>query len=683
MNGKTVALAIILLMVFGSFGAVANQQTKKTINSKEYVPGEVIVGFYESLDVKTISNFKGRPIKEKIEAINVAVIQVKEGTEQTFIDNIVGSPFVKYAEYNWIVNAFLIPNDPMWSQQWGPQRIHCTEAWDSGAGSTSVKIAIVDSGIDYNHEDISANYVTGGHDWVNSDNDPMDDNNHGTHCAGISAAVMNNAKGIAGVTQVKLMAEKVLDNDGHGTASSVSSGITHAADNNADVISMSLGASSPSSAIEDACDYAYYTKGVVVVAASGNDGQAQISYPAAYDSVIAVGAIDQNDQRCGFSNYGDKLELVAPGYQVLSTIRNNQYDSYDGTSMACPHVSGVAALAISKNPGQNNVWIRQLLDDSAEDLGTEGKDIYYGYGLVDARLLDYSDLIEVDKNANEFYEKDDRWHTWSNHGMECDNGWWSSTDCIYYNFIIPQNTPGPVLIGAEFKADVVGANGGPDLDVYDPPSGTWIKVKQGMGNPSTLTWKWYTISKDYISSSGELKFRMLCAWGCHVWLDTVGVKYAPLTPPPEEPDLTCIGSLGWTDVQPGSTVTGSFTVKNIGDPGSKLDWQISEWPDWGTWTFVPSSGNNLPKDGTTTVQVTVVAPSEGNQLFSGNLKVINKDNAADYEIISVSLATPLDQEMIQQNNQNMQDIIQSSTNLYTQQISQLANCLLLRNQMTD
>lgn len=673
MRGKILALAIILLMVAGSFGAAANKQTKITKSLKEYVPGEVVVGFYKTMNVKDINSFKGQHIKNKIETLNVAVVEVKEGTEQAFIDSVASSPVVKYAEFNLIINAYLTPNDPMWSQQWGPQRIHCAEAWDSGTGSSSVKIAIVDTGIDYNHEDITANYVTGGHDWINGDNDPMDDNNHGTHCAGIAAAVMNNAKGIAGVAQVKLMAEKVLNSGGQGTSDSVANGITHAADNGANVISMSLGSSGSSSVIEDACNYAYNTKGVVLVAASGNDGQPQVSYPAGYDSVIAVGAINQNDQRCDFSNYGDKLELMAPGYQVLSTVRNNGYDSYDGTSMACPHVAGVAALAISKNPGQNNAWIREKLDDSAEDLGDAGKDIYYGYGLVDARLSDTSNLIEVDKDANEFYQKDDRWHTWSDHGMECDNYWWAGTDYIYYNFDIPQNTPGPVLIGAEFKADILGGNDGPDLDAYNPASGTWIKIKQGMGNPSVLTWKWYTISKDYISSSGELKFRMLCAWGCHAWLDTVGVKYAPLPPPPEEPDLKCTGTLSWTNVQPGSTVTGSFTVKNIGDPGSKLNWQVAEWPSWGTWTFVPQSGSDLkPEDGAITVQLSVVVPDQQYYEFNGHIKIVNIDNDADYEIIPVSLTTPLNQPGIQQSQSSPSD----------QQINQMPNNLLLRHQMT-
>jgi thermitase len=643
MRGKIISLAILFLMVIGCFGATAHHLQTMPTNLEEYSQGEVVIGFDKTLPVMEISSFQGHIVKGKIKDLNTALILVEPGKEQAFIKSAASSPWVLYAENNWRVHAFLIPNDPLWGQQWGPQRIHCAEAWDSGTGSSSVTIAIVDTGIDYNHQDLSAHYLTGGHDWVNGDNDPMDDNNHGTHCAGIAAAVMDNGIGIAGVAQVKLLAEKVLNSDGQGTAFDVASGITHAADQGADVISMSFASSGSSPTIEAACSYAYTSKGAVLVAASGNDGQPQVSYPAAYDTVIAVGAIDQSDERCSFSNYGAKLELVAPGFQIVSTIRNNQYDSYDGTSMACPHVSGVAALAISKNPGESNVWIRDLLDASAEDLGSPGKDIYFGYGLVDARLADISNLTELDKHADDYYQKDTGWYVWGDHGMECDDYWHPTRhDYIYYSFDVPQSTPGPVFIGAEFIATSVPWNDGPDIDAYNPSNGNWVKIKQGMGTPTTLTWQWYIISKGYISGSSVLKFRVLCAGGCDTWLDTVGVKYAPL-PPPAEPDLTCIGSLSWANVKPGSTVTGSFTVKNIGDPGSSLSWHVQQWPTWGTWTFAPSSGENLPKDGTLIVQVTVVAPDQGNQQFTGAVKVVNNDNTNDVEQIPVVLVTPLDQ----------------------------------------
>ncbi|HVQ00868.1 MAG TPA: S8 family peptidase [Candidatus Thermoplasmatota archaeon] len=646
LRGKNLTFIIVILLVGTSIGVSATRQVSLQ-KQKDYEPGEVVVGFQSTVNVKDLTSFQDHAVKEKIIDLNTAVLTVNEGTEQVFIEHLTDLPSVRYAEYNWLVHASLIPNDPRWNQQWGPQRIHCEEAWDSGTGNSSIVIAIVDTGIDYHHEDIASHYTSGGYDWVNSDTDPMDDNNHGTHCAGIAAAVMNNAKGIAGVAQVNLLAEKILNSDGQGTASQVANGITHAADHGADVISMSFGATSSSEVIEDACSYAYATKNMILVAASGNDGKDQMEYPAGYDTVIAVGATDQSDQVCDFSNYGSKLELVAPGYQILSTVRNNQYDSYDGTSMACPHVSGVAALALSKHPGATNVWIRELLDNSAEDLGAPGKDIYFGFGLVDARLMNESDLTEVDQYANQYYQKDSGWHAWNAHGMECDNYWHPTrNDYIYYSFTVPQATPGPVLIGAEFKASSVPWNHGPDIDVYDPIQSVWTKVQQGMGTPSELTWKWYTIAKEYISGSSVLRFRILCAAGCDTWLDTVGVKYAPL--PPAVPDLTCSGSLSWTDVKPGSTVSGSFSVGNIGDPGSKLNWQVQSWPSWGSWTFTPSSGRNLPKDGTTKVMVTVVAPDQENQPFNGAVKVVNTDNIADYEVIPVNLITPCVQSSKQQ-----------------------------------
>jgi len=380
-------------MVIGSIGVFGTSLVENdNIDIEEYVPGEVIVGFHTQLEdldpinVRDIEKFEEHNIKEKIEVLNVAVVEVENGEEQSFIENVIDSPFVKYAELNWIHNAVHIPNDPQWSAQWGPQRIHCEQAWDTQQGSNSIKIAILDTGVDYNHEDIAGNYVTGGYDWINSDNNPMDDNDHGTHCAGIAAAVIDNNKGIAGVAQVSIMAEKVLNSGGSGSSSQVASGITHAADNGADVISMSLSSDSPSSAIESACDYAYNTKGVVIVAAAGNDGEYGMNYPAGFDTVIAVGAIDNTDHRCSFSNYGEGLELVAPGKRVLSTVIGNDYAYLSGTSMATPHVAGVAALAKSSNPSWTNVQIRNELKNTAEDLGPAGWDDDFGYGLVDARL---------------------------------------------------------------------------------------------------------------------------------------------------------------------------------------------------------------------------------------------------------------------------------------------------------
>ena len=182
------------------------------------------------------------------------------------------------------------------------------------------------------------------------------------------------------------MAEKVLDYDGYGDSDDVANGITHAANNGAHIISLSLGSDNPSQTVKNACDYAYNTKGVLIVAAAGNDGDYGMNYPAGFDTVIAVGAIDNSDNRCSFSNYGEGLELVAPGKRIISTVRGDNYDYFTGTSMATPHVAGVAALAKSSNPGWTNVQIREELKNTAEDLGPAGWDDDFGYGLVDARL---------------------------------------------------------------------------------------------------------------------------------------------------------------------------------------------------------------------------------------------------------------------------------------------------------
>jgi len=684
MNGKILALAIVIFMVVGSFGAVATQNGNND-PILNYVPGEVVVGFYKQLNgldpvnVEEIDSFNGHSIKEKIVVLNVAVIEVEVGSEQSFIDSVVVSPYVKYAELNTLVYAFYTPNDPQWGQQWGPKRIHCEKAWDTGTGSSSVKIAIVDTGIDYNHEDIAGNYVSGGHDWVNDDNDPIDDNNHGTHCAGIAAAVMDNNIGIAGVAQVKVMAEKVLGSGGSGDSSDVASGITHAADNGANVISMSLGASSPSSVIQDACDYAYNTKGVVIVAASGNDGQPQVSYPAAFDTVIAVGAINQNDQRCDFSNYGEDLELMAPGYRIVSSIIGDNYDLYSGTSMACPHVAAVAALVKSLYPSQNNVWIRQKLIDTAEDLGPAGWDEEYGYGLVDASLggggpgglpsvnvkihkVDVtSDPLEwlTGGQPEWYYEvRVDSSSVFEYNGQDQEilPGWWIfnwnnqdtwTPDKTYS--LAAQNPTVTVKIklmehdgilegGSDDLADVSSYVGGGVDDSIEDVRGA---IYQGTYNLITneLTGDQVVQDSGYLLTNGEFDGDTTDENDAKVWFE-ISDNYVP-----SEPDLDAYGDLTWSSVTPGSTVTGGIYVENVGEQDpfgqNQLSWSITEWPDWGSWSFSPSSGIGLePDEGPFNVHVTVVSPTLQHKIYSGTVKIVNTENPSDYIELPVKLTTP-------------------------------------------
>jgi len=291
---------------------------------------------------------------------------------------------VRYVQPNMKTEAEFIPNDPLWSSQWGPQKIEADLAWETTTGDHSVLVAIVDTGIEYTHPELTVNYVSGGHDWVNNDDDPMDDNGHGTHCAGIVAAQANNGLGIAGIAQVRLMAEKVLGADGTGYDSWVANGIYHAVDSGARIISMSLGGDADSTALHDAVKYAYM-HGVLVVAAAGNSGSDQPHYPACYDEVMAVSATDSSDSRAAFSSYGEWVDLAAPGLGILSTYRGASYTEMSGTSMACPHVTGVAGLVWTMFPNYTLNQVRTTLQRSADDLGYPGFDQYFGYGRVNAR----------------------------------------------------------------------------------------------------------------------------------------------------------------------------------------------------------------------------------------------------------------------------------------------------------
>lgn len=345
----------------------------------------------------TVQSFEGNVIdtvsvKNQVIAV---VADVPLEKVSLFMEQISQKSFVKYVEPNFKRRALLEPNDQYWRLQWGPKRIEANWAWNTTLGSSTITVAVIDTGIDYTHPDLAGNYLEGGHDWINDDDDPLDDFGHGTHCAGIIAALANNGIGIAGLAQVKILAEKVLDASGSGTDATVASGIYHAVELGAKIISMSLGGYGYSRLLHEAVKYAY-ENGVLLVAAAGNDGTKIKAYPAAYEEVIAVAATDENNRRASFSNWGDWIELAAPGVGIYSTMPTYHvtlndwgypvnYSHMDGTSMACPHVSGVAALLWSLYPSATNNWLRTQLRRTAEDLGVAGFDRYYGYGLVNAR----------------------------------------------------------------------------------------------------------------------------------------------------------------------------------------------------------------------------------------------------------------------------------------------------------
>jgi len=279
---------------------------------------------------------------------------------------------------------------------WGVDHIDADLTWsaDTGAGVTGagIDVAVIDTGIDATHPDLAGSVITG-RSFLNngSVSDSYDDDNgHGTHVAGTIGARADN-NGVVGVAPaVNFYIAKVLDSSGSGYYSDIIAGINWAAGQGVDVINMSLGGTADIQALEDAVIAAYQDEDIVVVAAAGNAGgnvrKDTVIYPAKYASVIAVAATDSSDIRASFSSTGPAVELSAPGVGILSTIPGGGYASWSGTSMASPHVAGTAALLKAADPTATASEIRAMLQQMADDLGTAGRDVLYGYGLVDAHI---------------------------------------------------------------------------------------------------------------------------------------------------------------------------------------------------------------------------------------------------------------------------------------------------------
>ena len=278
------------------------------------------------------------------------------------------------------------PGDPDYnnvSLVYGPQQINAPTAWDSTLGNPALILAVIDTGIDFAHPEF-AGRILPGYDFVNKDANPADDNGHGTHVAGIAAAGINNALGMAGIAgTVKILPVKVLNASNVGWMADVAAGITYAVDQGARVINLSLAGSAASLSVRDAIAYAV-SKGVVVVAAAGNDNTSANRYPAVYDTVVAVGATDYNNVRWSLSNFGPNVDVMAPGASVWSTRPGNTYAFMSGTSMAAPHAAGVAALILSVNPNLTSAEVKQALQDTAVDMGDPGYDSMHGYGRINA-----------------------------------------------------------------------------------------------------------------------------------------------------------------------------------------------------------------------------------------------------------------------------------------------------------
>ncbi|MBM7702133.1 S8 family peptidase [Metabacillus iocasae] len=334
----------------------------------------VIIGFKQHVNEQAIVQVNGK-IKKKLKTLPIAVAELSKSEQKALAKN----PNVAYIEKDIQIS---IAAD---TQDWGIPKVKAPVSWDNGLTGQGVKVAVIDTGIATNHPDLR---VAGGASFVSYTDSYNDDNGHGTHVAGIIGSLKNDTGTIGVAYDADIYGVKVLEENGSGSLSSIVEGIDWTIANDMDIINLSLGTSIGSTALKEAVDRAYQS-GIVVVAAAGNSGNIlglgdTVNYPAKYDSAIAVGATDQSDRRASFSSHGSAVEIAAPGEGIYSTYLNGGYATLSGTSMASPYAAGVLALYKQKYPMYTNVQLRQLLATQSVDLGSTGRDRYYGHGLAQA-----------------------------------------------------------------------------------------------------------------------------------------------------------------------------------------------------------------------------------------------------------------------------------------------------------
>lgn len=406
---RTLSLALfstVLLSGCGSSYALRDNNLTKNYNNKKV---KKIVQASSELNINRIkSSIAGLEI---IQLGNGGYVIISNGMDEnqlqqqllkfkniTKIENPKNIGIIKPIDRTPVQGNFNVPgngrsidntlNDPGYKSEWDISYTESNKAWPLINQKREIKVAVLDTGVDYNHPDLKNRVLTNlGYNFVDNTSDTMDDNGHGTHVSGIIAAEANNKRGIAGIVgnlDVKIIPVKVLDSNGEGDSDVIARGIKYAADEGADIINLSFGASEKSTDIEDAIQYAR-AKGVFVVAAAGNDDvDCDNSSPAGDNGVFTVSAINRRDVKAPFSDYGNSVQVAAPGVNILSTVPGGKYEAWSGTSMAAPVVSGVAAMVKAEDPNLTPDQIASILDETAKDIMTKGKDMATGYGLVDA-----------------------------------------------------------------------------------------------------------------------------------------------------------------------------------------------------------------------------------------------------------------------------------------------------------
>ena len=392
---------VVLIVAITLAGRLATAQNPAA-PEPDHVPGELLIKFNSQAPSSAVSDaLLAAGASELDRSLGLGLRHWKLGrgrsVEQAL--NALSAPglqrWIEYAEPNYIYHVVDVPDDPEFARLWGLYNggqtggtkgadVHALEAWMAGyTGSQSAVVAVLDTGIDYNHPDLAANiwvntgeipgngkdddgdgYIDDvrGWDFVNNDNDPMDDYGHGTHVSGTIAGAGNNGLGVAGVNwRLKLMPLKWIDATGNGTSANAIKAINYAAAKKVRITSNSWGGFAKSKAMQDAIK----NSGALFVAAAGNSGSSALTYPGAYSldmtNVLTVAATDHDDLLADFSNFGSWVHLAAPGVDVYSTFPGADYATMSGTSMATPHVAGAAALVLAYNPTLTNLDLKNRL----------------------------------------------------------------------------------------------------------------------------------------------------------------------------------------------------------------------------------------------------------------------------------------------------------------------------------
>jgi serine protease len=415
-----------LLMLFIAFFLLSGcsktadvSQTGQTGEEEKisFVPGEILVDFRDNVTENEIQNFRKKynlgelTLNSKYsEDEKLMRVKVDDSEIGSLVETLSHDSLVEYAEPDYIYYAYsALPDDPLYKYQWHMDQIKVRDAWDINTGE-GVIVAVIDTGVAYLNyekfhraEDLEHTLFTEGYDFINDRAQACDDNSHGTHVAGTIAQTTYNGKGVVGISyNCKIMPLKVLSAQGFGSLADIADAVKYAADHHAKVINMSLGGPYNSKILASACTYAYQ-KGVTIVCAAGNSSSTRIGYPAAHPECIAVSAVRYDKEITFYSNKGKNIDIAAPGGDLnvdqngdgkkdgvlQNTIgrmnpSTDDYYLFQGTSMASPHVAGVAAMIASLGV-TNPAAVEQILKDSANKNVPKDLDTGYGAGIVDAR----------------------------------------------------------------------------------------------------------------------------------------------------------------------------------------------------------------------------------------------------------------------------------------------------------